>query len=67
MATLALEFNEIESDDETKYSTFYSPLKAEIVVDDSDIDERFESIYITVISNNKKFLGKDLGWMIDQL
>ena len=67
MATLALEFNEIESDDETKYSTFYSPLKAEIVVNDSDIDERFESIYITVISNNKKFLGKDLGWMIDQL
>ena len=67
VATLALEFNEIESDDETKYSTFYSPLKAEIVVNDSDIDEGFESIYITVISNNKKFLAKDFGWMVDSV
>ena len=33
----------------------------------SDIDDVFESIYTTVISNKQKSLGKDLGWIIDSV
>ena len=43
---LALEFKQIEIHDETKYSTFYLPSKAETIHNNSDIDDVFESIYI---------------------
>ena len=68
VTTLVLEFEKkIESDDETKYSTFYSSLKAEIVINGSDIDEVFESIYITIITNIQKSLGKGLSWITDSV
>ena len=49
MATLVLVFKKIESDDKTKYDTFYSNPKAEIIINESDIDDVFESIYTTII------------------
>ena len=41
------------------YNTFYSISKAEIIINESNIDDVFESLYSTVISNTKKSLGKD--------
>ena len=58
VATLVLEFKKIESDDKTKYDTFYSHSKAETIINESDIDDVFESIYNTIISNIQISLGK---------
>ena len=60
---LVLEFKKIEGDDETKYSTFYSNSKAETIINESDTNYVFKSIYITIISNIQKSLGKDSGWI----
>ena len=57
MTTLVLVFKKIESEDKTKYYTFYSNSKAEIIINENDIDV-FESIYTTIISNIQKSLGK---------
>ena len=38
---------------------------AETVINESDIDDVFESIYPTIISNIQKYLGKASGWIID--
>ena len=65
MTTLVLVFKNIESDDKTKNDTFYSNSKAEIIINKSDIDDVFQSIYTTIISNIQKPLGKDSGWIID--
>ena len=51
-------FEKIESEDKTNYDNFYSSSKAEIIVNESDIDDVFESIYSTIISNIRKSLGK---------
>ena len=51
MATLVLMFIKIESNDETKYKTFYSTSKTETVINESDIDDVFESVYSTIMSN----------------
>ena len=63
VTTLVLEFSRIENDDETKYSTFYSNSKAETTVNESNtaIADIFESIYITAISNIRKFVAKGLS------
>ena len=69
VTTLVLVFKKIESEDKTKYDNFYWSLRAEIIINESDIDDVFQSIYITVITNMQKFLGKDSGsifdWVID--
>ena len=39
--------------------------KAEKIINESDIDDVFKSIYNTVTSNIGKSLGKDLGWIIN--
>ena len=39
----------LKSDDKTLNSTFYSNLKAETIINESDIDDVFKSIYITTI------------------
>ena len=57
----------IECEDKTKYDTFYSNSKTEIIINKSDIDDAFKSIYITVISNIEKSLGKGSGWIIDSV
>ena len=60
---LVLAFKKIEGDDETKYSTFYSNSKAETIINESDTNYVFKSIYITIISNIQKSLGKGSGWI----
>ena len=67
VTTFILEFKKIESDDETKYSAFYSNTKAEIIIKESDTDDVFESIYITIISNIQKSLRKGSGWITDSV
>ena len=46
VATWVLVFKRIESKDKTKYDIFYSHLKAETVINESDIDHVFKSVYI---------------------
>ena len=41
--------------------TFCSSSKAEIVVNESDIENVFKSIYTTIISNMQQSLGKGSG------
>ena len=45
----------------TKYDNFYSNSKAEIIINESDVNEVFQSIYATVITNIQKSLGKRFG------
>ena len=61
VTTLVLVFKKIESDDKTKYDTFHSHSKAEIIFNERDIDDVFKSIYNTIISNMQKFSGKGSG------
>ena len=42
-------------------TTFYSHSKAEKFINESDIDDVFESIYIIIISNIQKCLEKGSG------
>ena len=51
VTTLVIEFKKRKSDGATKYTTFYSNSKAKTIIDENDIDDVFESIYITIISN----------------
>ena len=51
MSTLALVFKKIENEYKTKYDNFYSNSKAEITINESDIDDVFELINTTIISN----------------
>ena len=65
VTTLVLVFKKIESEDKTKYDTFYSNSKAEIIISESDIDDVFQSMDTTTISNIQKSLEKGSGWIID--
>ena len=65
VATLVLVFKKIESKYNTKYDTFYSNSKAEIIINEIDIDDVVKSIYITVTSNMQKSLEKGSGWIND--
>ena len=65
MTTVVLVFKTTESEDKTTYDTFYSSLKVEIIINKSDINDLFQSIYTTVISNIQKSLGKGSGWITD--
>ena len=58
VATPALVLKNIESEDKTKYDTFYSHSKAERIINESDIDDVFKSIYTTIISNIHKIFRK---------
>ena len=61
MTTLVLVLTKIESEDKTKYDNFCSSSKAEIIINASDIDNVFQSIYTTIITNIQKSLGKGSG------
>ena len=65
VTTLVLAFKKIESKNKTKYDNFYSSSKAEIIINESDIDNVFQSIFTTIIKNIQKSLGKGSGWVID--
>ena len=45
MTTLVLVFKKIESKDKTKFDNFYSSSKAEVIINESDIENVFKSIY----------------------
>ena len=54
----------IENEDKTKkYDTFYLHSKAKTIINDSDIDVVFESIYTTILWNTQKSLGKGSSWI----
>ena len=57
----------IESEDKTKYYNFYSSSKAEIIINESDIDRVFQTIYIAIITRIQKSLGKGSGSIIDSV
>ena len=51
VTTLILEFQKNSRYNETKYSTFYLPSKAEKNINETDVDDVFESIYSATILN----------------
>ena len=63
MATLALELKKMTI--KQNMTTFYSHSKAEKFINESDIDDVFESIYIIIISNIQKCLEKGSGWIMN--
>ena len=61
-------FKNIESDDKTKYDTSYSQSKLETNINESDIDDVFESIYTTILLNiHKGILPGRLGTILSDL
>ena len=46
---------------------FIQTQKQKIVINESDIDDVFQSIYTTIISSIQKPLGKDSGLIIDSV
>ena len=67
LTTVFLVVKKIESKTKTKYDNFYSSSKAEIIINESGINDVFKSIYTTIITNIHKFLGKGWGWIIDSV
>ena len=61
VATLFLVFKRIENKENAKHDNFYSSSRAEIIINESGIDDVFKSIYTTTITNIQKFLGKGSG------
>ena len=64
MTTLVLVFKKKESEDKSKCDAFYSNSKAEIIINESNINEVFQSIYTITSSNIQKSLGKGSRWII---
>ena len=64
MTKLGIMFNKIENEDKTKYNSFYTNSNPEIIINESDINDVFEPIYTTIISNKQKSLRKGLDWII---
>ena len=67
LVTLVFVFKKIESDDKRKYDKFYSHSKTQTIINESDTDDVFESVYTTVMSNIQKSLGKGSIWIIDSV
>ena len=59
--TLALVFKKIESEDKTKYENFYSSSKAEIIINESDIDNAFQSMSTIITTKIQRSLEKGSG------
>ena len=55
VTTLVLVFKKTESKDKANYGNFYSNSKVEIIINESDIDDVFQSIYTTIITNMQKY------------
>ena len=51
MTKLVLVFKKIERKDKTRYDNFYSSSKAEIIINESDIENMFKSTYTKIIKN----------------
>ena len=64
--TVVIEFKKIDSDDTTNNSIKqYSSSKDYLIINESDIDYLFESIYTRIVLNNQKYLEKGSGWIND--
>ena len=64
MTTLVLVLTKIENEEKTKYDSYCSSSKAEVIINESDIYDVFKSIYTTIIENIYKSLGKGSGCII---
>ena len=64
LTTLVLVFKKMESKYKTKYDNFCSS-KSEIIINENDIDNKFQWIYCTITTNIQKSLGKGWDWIID--
>ena len=64
VTALVLVFKKIKTDDKTRYSTFYLHSTAETIINEINIDDVFESIYTTVISDIPKYLEKVLAGLL---
>ena len=53
IATLVLEFERIEKDDETKYSTFYLIWKTETIILEKEIDDLFDLSILWLYQTSK--------------
>ena len=59
MTTLVLRYKKIEGENKRKFDTLYSHSKAEIIINENDIDGHvFKSIYTTITSTIQKFFRK---------
>ena len=67
MTRLVLELKKIKNDNKTLYNIFHSISEAETIINENDIDDVFESIYSTIISNTQKYIEKISGLMIDSV
>ena len=67
LTTLVLVFKKIENEDKTSYDTFYSSSKAEIIINDSDIDNLFQSVYTPIIAIKQRCSRKGSGWINDSV
>ena len=67
VTTLVLVFKKIKSKNKTKYHNFYSSSKAEIIINESNVENVFKSIYTIIIVNTQKSIGKGLGCIIDSV
>ena len=65
MTQLVLVFKKIEGEEKAQCNNSYLSSKGKIIINESDIDDVFQSIYPTIITNMKKSLGKGSGWIID--
>ena len=59
VATLVLVFKKIESEDKTKFDNFYSSSKAEIMINEIDVDDVFNERFRLMMTM------KGSGWIID--
>ena len=67
LTTLVLELKKIESNNKTLHRTIYLHSKAETIINESNFDDAFKSIFSTVISNTQKFLEQSSGWIINSV
>ena len=56
-----------DSEDKRKYDNFYSRSKAEIIINEPDTDNMFQSIYTTIITNIQNYLAKGSSWVINSV
>ena len=64
MATLVLVFNKTVNEDKTSMAIFF---QIELIFNNSDIHDVFESVYSTIISKIQRSLGKHLRWINDSV
>ena len=61
VVTLVSVLKKIENQDILKYNTFYLHSEVETIINKSEINNAFESVYTAIILNMQKSLGKGSG------